>query len=80
MAFRVPPVARAFGAIPETMGEAGLLLPSDVGPELAAEAIAEGLSNAGLRQTLQAAGNKQLARFAPDRARGTIVKHLLSVT
>jgi glycosyltransferase involved in cell wall biosynthesis len=79
MAFRVPPLARAFGAIPETMGNAGLLLPPDVGPELAAEAIAEGLSNAGLRETLRAAGKKQLARFAPDRARETLVDHLLSV-
>ena len=32
MSFEVPVVARAFGAIPETMGDAGLLLPAEDDP------------------------------------------------
>jgi glycosyltransferase involved in cell wall biosynthesis len=79
MSFDVPIVARRFGAIPETMGDAGLLLPADDDPVLIAEAIAEMLTPNGLRSTFIQRGRERLAGFDVDRARATFLGHLLQV-
>jgi glycosyltransferase involved in cell wall biosynthesis len=78
MAFDVPVLARGCGAVPETLGDAGLLLPADAGPTLAAEAMAEILGNDQLRQELISAGHRRLCHYAPERARETFLRHLLS--
>ena len=56
MSFGVPVVAIGTGAIPETLGGAGLVLPADAGPVLLAEALVEVLSNGELRDGLVTAG------------------------
>ena len=79
MAFDTPIVARAFGAVPETMGAAGLLLPPDEGTALAAEAITEMVGNESLRDTVVRAGRDRLDDFTPEHASAVLVEHLLSV-
>jgi L-malate glycosyltransferase len=79
MSFDVPVVARAFGAIPETMGDAGLLLPAEADPILAAEALAEVLTNQTLRSELVRRGRERLAHFEAERAYATFLGHLLDV-
>ena len=79
MAFGVPIVARAFGAIPETLADAGLLLPANDGPTLLAEAMAEMLSSRDVAQKFVARGKRRLAGFDPEDARRDALGHLLSV-
>jgi glycosyltransferase involved in cell wall biosynthesis len=76
MAFDVPVVARAFAAVPETLGGAGLLLPPDDDPGLVAEALAEVLGGDGTRRTLVAAGRRRHAGVEPERARAAFLAHL----
>jgi glycosyltransferase involved in cell wall biosynthesis len=52
MSMRVPVVVKGAAAVPETVGEGALVLPSDAGPILAAEAVHEVLSNDQLRWSL----------------------------
>ena len=68
-AFRVPTIARAHGAIPETMGGAGVLLPPEDDPVLLAEAMAEVVTDRELHRSLVERGDERLAAFAPDLAR-----------
>jgi glycosyltransferase involved in cell wall biosynthesis len=79
MAFEVPIVARAHAAIPETLGDAGLLLPPDDDPALLAEALAELIRNAALRRELIGRGRARLDEFDPDTARAAVLQHVLSV-
>jgi glycosyltransferase involved in cell wall biosynthesis len=79
MAFDVPVLARSFAAIPETAGDAAVLLPPDEGPLLMAEAMREMLGNDRLRSELVARGRDRLAHYAPDKARATLVNHLLEL-
>lgn len=62
----LPVVARAEGAIPETLGDAGLVLPDD---DLAvfAEAALEASRSEALRATLADAARVRLAELAPAR-------------
>jgi glycosyltransferase involved in cell wall biosynthesis len=69
MAFDRPVVARDHGAIGETMGDAGLLLPAGSGPLLLAEALAELGADASLRADLAARGRRRLQAFDPEAAR-----------
>ena len=64
MAFDVPVVARAAAAIPETVGQAAVLLP-DGSPALAAEAVHRVLEDAELRRRLVAAGRRRVADLEP---------------
>ena len=79
MAFDLPVVARDFAAIPETLGGAGLLLPPEDDPFLVAEALAQLLSDEGLRKQLLTAGAERLGHFDPDVARATFLRHLADV-
>ena len=63
MAFDVPVVASACAAIPETVGDAGLLLPDWAGPELIAEAIVRVVDDATLREDLIARGRARLGEI-----------------
>lgn len=66
MHFGVPIVARAAGAIPETLGGAGLLL-SGRDPAEAAELVRLAATDRDLRGRLVEAGRARLADFAPAR-------------
>jgi glycosyltransferase involved in cell wall biosynthesis len=79
MSFNLPVVARATTAIPETVGDAGVLIEADDGPTVMAEALAEVLTNAPLRSELVERGRTRLGEFDPDRARTALLENLLSV-
>ena len=70
-----PVVARDVGAVAETLGGGGILLP-DGDPRLAAEALAAVVNDPGLRERLRAGAAGALARVEPDaveeRLRATI--------
>ena len=79
MSFDLPVLARSFAAIPETMGDAGLLLPPDDDPALVAEALAAVLTDGPLRNELIARGRKRVAEVDPDDAVASFLDHLASV-
>jgi glycosyltransferase involved in cell wall biosynthesis len=60
LAFDVPVLARACAAIPETLGEGGLLLPDWAGAEMIAEAITRLVEDANLRTELVVRGRRRL--------------------
>ncbi|MGD0343642.1 MAG: glycosyltransferase [Acidimicrobiales bacterium] len=67
MARGVPVVAYAAAAVPETVDDAGVLLP-DKSPALVASAVRRILTEPTARESLVAAGRARAARFAPDIA------------
>lgn len=69
----LPVVANAVGAIPETLGDAGLLVPPD-DPAVAAEAVHEILGNVGLRSVLHERAGRRLHAFDP----ATVGREILS--
>lgn len=79
MGFGVPVLARSCAAIPETMGDAGLLLPEDASAELIAEAMAELITSQPLRDDLIKKGHHRVGGFDPDLARGVILNSILAV-
>lgn len=79
MAFDTPVIARDHGAVAETLGGAGLLLPPNAGPMLVAEAMTALLEDAPYRAELAALGAARLAAFDPERAGATLLDHLLDV-
>ena len=64
----IPIVAYSESAVPETVGDAGLLLTSKE-PVLVAGAIHRVLTDQGLRDKLVAAGRRRLAEFDLGRSR-----------
>jgi glycosyltransferase involved in cell wall biosynthesis len=60
----LPVVARGAGAVPETLGGAGIVLPGN-DPALAAEALARVLGDLELRRDLAARAARRLAELAP---------------
>lgn len=79
MSFNVPVLARAYGAIPETMNDAGLLLPPDADATLVAEAIAEVLCDDRLRQELVERGRRRVGQFDVHAAQASFLRHLAAV-
>lgn len=79
MGFGVPVLARGVAAIPETVGDAGFLLPDEPKPELIAEAMAELLTNQPLRDDLIKKGHHRVGGFDPDLARAEILNSILAV-
>jgi glycosyltransferase involved in cell wall biosynthesis len=65
LAHEVPVVARAAGAVPETLGEAGLLVDGD-DASVVAEAVHEVVSSASTRDRLIAAGRERVHELAPE--------------
>lgn len=63
MASGVPVLAREVGALPETVGKAGILLPPDAGPELFAEGVRALLDDDELHARLARAGRREVGRF-----------------
>jgi L-malate glycosyltransferase len=76
MSFDLPVVARPFGAIPETIGNAGLLLPPEEDPFLIAEALAEVLTCDALRSELTNRGRQRLKNFGIATAQAAFLRHL----
>ena len=71
MTFDTPVVARAWAAVPETVGDAALLVPPAEGPAFFAEAAAELLARRSLYDDLVARGRRRVTEFergAPDAA------------
>jgi glycosyltransferase involved in cell wall biosynthesis len=75
MAFSVPVVARAAGAVPETLADAGLLVESG-DPLVWAALIGRVVGDPGLRRGLAAAGRRRLADFAEDAICGRLAAAL----
>ena len=68
---KLPVVAFARGALPETVGRAGILLP-DKAPSLVAEAVMMAAWDEQVRRSLTAARSAHLASLAPDAVRGRL--------
>ena len=64
MRFGLPIVAHAAGAVPDTVGDAGLLL-ADIAPDAVAAALERVVSDQALRADLAAKGRVRLAEFSP---------------
>ena len=77
MAHDVPVVARRFAALPETIGDAGVLVGPDAGPEEMAGAVVAVLDDASLRGRLIDRGRQRLANLDADSARAGLVGLLL---
>jgi glycosyltransferase involved in cell wall biosynthesis len=74
-----PIIARAYAAIPETVGDAALLLPAHAGPSLYAEATTELLANKALQDHLIARGRARVAELEQHTPDAAIVETLLQV-
>lgn len=79
MSFGIPVLAREFGAIPDTMGDAGLLLPPDDDPVLIAEAVAELLTSETVRSDLIERGRRRVAAVDVEGANATFLGNLLAL-
>jgi glycosyltransferase involved in cell wall biosynthesis len=66
MAAGLPVVAVGAAAVPETLGEGGLVLPDD-DPCVFAEALAAVTADPALRAALRAGAERRLAELAPER-------------
>jgi L-malate glycosyltransferase len=75
MAHGVPVVALGAAAVPETLGDAGLVLGSKR-PGLVAEAVGRVMRDAGLRARLVGAGRRRLEHFSLARTRRTLLDAL----
>lgn len=69
----LPFVAYGAGAVPETAGDAGIVLDSKE-PLLVAAAVAAVLEDRSLREALATAGRQRAASFTLDRARGAFAE------
>ena len=78
MAHGVPVVALGAAAVPEALGDAGLVLGSKR-PGLVAEAVARVVGDGGLRARLVAAGRRRLEDFSLARTRRTLLDALQPV-
>lgn len=79
MHHRVPIVAFAAAAVPDTVGRAGLLL-EDKSPLAMAAAIHRVLSDVPLREQLLAAGTARLDDFSLERSRTALLEALAPLT
>lgn len=64
----LPVVARAAGAVPEVAGDAALLLGPEDDALVAAEAVAQVLADAALRDELRERGRRRLEAYRPEDA------------
>ena len=79
MAIGTPVVARAGGAVAETLGGAGILLPADADPFLIAEAVWAVVSDSALRDRLRTAGRGRAQQLAPAASAVLLNQALASV-
>lgn len=74
MYFDVPVVARGFGAIPDTVGGAALVLPPSADARHVAEAVRRVLEDEPLRHDLIERGRLRRTRFAVDRTLADLLR------
>jgi glycosyltransferase involved in cell wall biosynthesis len=74
----LPIVAYSAAAVPETLGDAGLLL-SDKSPETVAAAVARVCTDPAVRQALVDRGNRRLERFSLARTEQRLVELATSI-
>ena len=67
----LPIVAHAAGAIPWTLGDAGVLL-HEKSPDAVADALDRAVHDEALRRDLVEKGRRRLAEFAPDRVESAL--------
>jgi glycosyltransferase involved in cell wall biosynthesis len=79
MAFGLPVIARACAAIPEVVGDGGLLLPPGADPSLIAEAMTQVVDDDGLRADLSERGVRRAEQFDPRAARRALLHALADV-
>jgi L-malate glycosyltransferase len=79
MACGVPVVAKRVGAIPETVGGAGVLVDATAGPIALAEAAIEVCSNKPLRTELILRGRERVTAFDVDLTLGLLLDGLAKV-
>jgi glycosyltransferase involved in cell wall biosynthesis len=79
MAFGLPVVATASAAIPEIVGDGGLLLPSTAGPTLVAEALVRVVDDEDLRRDLADRGRRRAEYFDRDRSREALLAAILEL-
>ena len=79
MAFGTPIVARACGAVPETLAGAGVLIGPEDTAMVAAEAMFRVLTDGALRAALLSRGRDRLGDFEPARCRAVLLEHLAAV-
>jgi glycosyltransferase involved in cell wall biosynthesis len=79
MSMDKPIIARSFAAIPETVGDAALLLPPHVGPTFYAEAMTELMANRPLQEHLVARGRARIAELGARTPDTAILETLLQV-
>jgi L-malate glycosyltransferase len=77
MAHDVPVVARHFAALPETIGDAGLLVRPEAGPEEMADAVLAVLDGHELRARLVTRGRRRLVQLDAGAARAGLMSLLL---
>jgi glycosyltransferase involved in cell wall biosynthesis len=80
MSFDLPFMARRFAAVPETAGPAGMLLDPSDGPAVAAEALAELVTDGTLRGSLIERGRRRLTEFDTEVTTAAWREALLSLT
>jgi len=76
MQFDIPIVARANGAVPETLGGAGVLVPGDTGPRTLAAVIAEVLGDQAASDALRARGRNRRSVFTAEACRRRFLEAL----
>ncbi|HEX2849879.1 MAG TPA: glycosyltransferase [Acidimicrobiales bacterium] len=79
MAFGVPVVARACGAIREVAGDAAVLIPAGEGPVVFAEAVATVARDHAVRAELVERGRRRAVAFAPDVLRRRLADAMAEV-
>jgi len=79
MALGKPIVARACAAIPETVGDAALLMPEAQGPALMGEVLAEVASSHSLRAEMIARGRRRVAALSATPPDAGMLDALLQV-
>jgi L-malate glycosyltransferase len=79
MSFGVPVIARDGGAMAETLAGAALLLPSESGPTLMAEAIVALLDSVPLCADLRARGHERVAAIEDEDPIGRFVELIATV-
>jgi glycosyltransferase involved in cell wall biosynthesis len=79
MAFGLPVVATARAAIPEVVGDGGLLLPPTADSSLIAEAIVRVFDDDGLRADLSDRGRRRVMHFDRDHSRAMLLEAVMDV-
>ena len=79
MTFGTPVIARACAAVPDTVGDAGLLLAARYGPTMFAEAAAELLANTAAQEHLIARGYERVEALERTLSDDSVLDTVLAV-